>query len=142
MANGYSHRNHEYMLVQRELDELCGVNCEFADWIASNRPLQRLLLAIICHQHIAAGSRSLFTRALPLSADLLARVHQQLDESRPCAGRAAWEAGTCATRQLRSGRRTIVLPPPEPFAWHVDMRGAVTDSKRAGGKEDTHVKMY
>jgi hypothetical protein len=76
--------------VQRELNDLCQANKEFAKRIAAIRPLQRLLLSVICQQRasVLVGGRSPVTCAPPLPRTA---ILGHLDQSRGCPGRGVWE---------------------------------------------------
>ena len=130
---GYEHRDG----TQREIDQLCRVNHRHNVWLKGNRPFQRLLLAVLCHQTAATGGdgRSLVASALSFSTDLLALVCDHLGKTRGCPGQSVWHKGEFVMRSTRSGVTFIPDLPArvdiEPFVWHVQPQTGAPGAKRA-----------
>jgi hypothetical protein len=133
---GYDPREHRDG-IQREIDQLCHVNQRHNEWLKGNRPFQRLLLAVLCHQTAATdgGGRSLVASALSFPTDLLALVCDHLGKTRGCPGQSAWQKGDFVMRSTRSGVTFIPDLPArvdnELFAWHVPLKTGAPSAKRA-----------
>ena len=91
------------MRPEWEMGVLCGANRRFIDWAKQNRPLQRLLLAVLCYHGSVA-----------LADDVVEKVVSQLNVSPCCPGRAEWQACSANTYPVEP----LEAFQEREFAWH------------------------